>query len=190
MTSNGPAPVAPSPEGPPFHLAHLMALMRQNARRRAELLVGPGALVGRLPEGAASTGAEGKWAFRTQLTVQATTARLADAGLAPDMLVWPLVRRGITAGLRTTIRVGRSPANDVVLAHADVSKLHLRLVPLANAVGLTDEDSLNGTFVNGTRVAKEQVLELRSADRVDLGTTGRVRLQYFTAADLLAALGP
>ena len=68
-----------------------------------------------------------------------------------------------------TIRIGRTPDNDVVLAHLDVSRHHaeLRRGP-DGSVELVDLGSHGGTFVNGQRITARTLAE---QDVVSIGHT-------------------
>ena len=49
--------------------------------------------------------------------------------------------------------VGRYPFCDIVLPSHSVSRQHARIVREADGFYIEDLDSLNGTFVNGTRLS-------------------------------------
>ncbi len=78
------------------------------------------------------------------------------------------VGRALPLGQGETL-LGRDPAT-APLATPDpqISRRHLRLVPTADGWLLADEESANGTFVNGERVARHL---LRPGDRVRVGET-------------------
>ena len=50
-----------------------------------------------------------------------------------------------------TLRIGRSPDNDIVVMDPDVSRHHAELRGIAGVYRLVDLASANGTFVNGQR---------------------------------------
>jgi pSer/pThr/pTyr-binding forkhead associated (FHA) protein len=50
-----------------------------------------------------------------------------------------------------TLRIGRSPDNDIVVLDPDVSRHHAELRGTAGAYRIVDLASANGTFVNGQR---------------------------------------
>ena len=64
------------------------------------------------------------------------------------------------------VRVGRSPANDIVLDDASVSRRHALLARRGEATYVLDDRSLNGVRVNGRRVSEAP---LRDGDIVVLG---------------------
>jgi pSer/pThr/pTyr-binding forkhead associated (FHA) protein len=70
------------------------------------------------------------------------------------------------------VRVGRSPANDIVLDDASVSRRHALLTLRGERTVILDDRSLNGIQVNGTRVSEAA---LKDGDIVLLG---HVTLRY------------
>ncbi len=65
------------------------------------------------------------------------------------------------------VTVGRAPENEVVLARANVSKNHARISVRGPELAIVDLGSMNGTFVNGRRIAEPQVVG--PSDRIDIG---------------------
>jgi pSer/pThr/pTyr-binding forkhead associated (FHA) protein len=53
-----------------------------------------------------------------------------------------------------TLRIGRSPAADIVLDDASVSRRHAVIVHRGGRAVILDDRSLNGVFVNGQRVGE------------------------------------
>jgi pSer/pThr/pTyr-binding forkhead associated (FHA) protein len=75
-------------------------------------------------------------------------------------------------------RVGRQPSNDVVLDDVTVSRHHALFTTTASGrVTVRDLNSLNGTYVNGSRIEE---VTLRSNDQVQIG---KFKLTYVAAAD-------
>jgi pSer/pThr/pTyr-binding forkhead associated (FHA) protein len=64
------------------------------------------------------------------------------------------------------VRIGRSPANEIVLDDASVSRRHALLTRRGEATVILDDRSLNGIQVNGERVAEAS---LRDGDTIVLG---------------------
>jgi pSer/pThr/pTyr-binding forkhead associated (FHA) protein len=64
------------------------------------------------------------------------------------------------------VRVGRSPANDIVLDDASVSRRHALLARRGETTFVLDDRSLNGVRVNGERVSEAA---LRDGDALVLG---------------------
>ncbi|MEO0815345.1 MAG: FHA domain-containing protein, partial [Myxococcota bacterium] len=66
------------------------------------------------------------------------------------------------------LRIGSGPEADFVLEDAAISALHCTLTLSDSGLWLTDQDSTNGTRIDGVRVARA---ELHAGARVRLGTT-------------------
>jgi hypothetical protein len=87
---------------------------------------------------------------------------------------------------REWTRIGRSLAADVRFDDPTVSRRHALIVRQADGVRVLDDRSLNGVFVNGTRV------EGRTLEDGDEIVVGRYRLRFFSvgALDETAAESP
>ncbi|MBI5526146.1 MAG: FHA domain-containing protein [Deltaproteobacteria bacterium] len=92
----------------------------------------------------------------------------SEAGLMGWLVAGPDRRDGrdlrLMVGRNT---VGASPKNDIVLDEDSVSSNHAAVVCQAGAVWVEDNNSTNGTSVNGQRV---QRMELAEGDTVQFGT--------------------
>ncbi len=64
------------------------------------------------------------------------------------------------------VTIGRDQANTIPLSHPTVSSRHARVRKVAGGFELTDLNSTNGTFVNGSRIARHL---LQPGDRISLG---------------------
>ena len=71
-----------------------------------------------------------------------------------------------------TTRLGRSHTADVVLEDSSVSRRHALIVRRGDSTVLLDDRSLNGVFVNGTRVTEQA---LAPGDQI---AVGKVVLRY------------
>src|SRR5258708_2440770 len=88
-------------------------------------------------------------------------------------------KRGILEINKPVITVGRGNANDLVLNHASVSRLHAVIKRESDgAVLIADRGSTNGVLVNGVRIAVDTPLE--NGAEVLIGAYG---LKYETFAD-------
>ena len=65
--------------------------------------------------------------------------------------------------------IGRQSGNDVVVPDEQVSRKHAEVEERDGSLIVTDLNSSNGTFVNGTRISSPQ--NLRAGDTVQVGTT-------------------
>ena len=92
------------------------------------------------------------------------------------MLVPPGQAEGaFLAGACTTI--GRGPANDVRLTDGYVSRHHARVWREPGGYRLEDLDSLNGTSVNGERLAAGGARLLRDYDVITFGPKAALRIE-------------
>jgi pSer/pThr/pTyr-binding forkhead associated (FHA) protein len=73
---------------------------------------------------------------------------------------------------RELMTIGRAPNSDVFLDDITVSREHARLERTANGLVLTDQGSLNGTYVNRERIESAQ---LSDGDELQIG---KYRLAY------------
>ena len=73
-----------------------------------------------------------------------------------------------TAGSRGTATVGRAKTNTVVVDDALASRVHAVLVSSPAGLEIRDNNSSNGTFVNGTLITRAM---LRDGDVVTIGNT-------------------
>jgi hypothetical protein len=64
-------------------------------------------------------------------------------------------------------RIGRDPANDVVIDHPTVSTFQATIDFRDGYYQLEDHRSTNGTRLNGERLAQSGVVRLKSGDRID-----------------------
>jgi pSer/pThr/pTyr-binding forkhead associated (FHA) protein len=102
---------------------------------------------------------------------------------APGHVDALVVVRGATAGETLELSaevttVGRQKGNDLVLDDVTVSRHHaLFTVTASGRVTVRDLNSLNGTYVNGSRVEE---VTLRTFDEVQIG---KFKLTFVAAAD-------
>ena len=73
---------------------------------------------------------------------------------------------------KTTVVIGRTDDNDVVLNHRSISRHHAKIVREGDKFLIVDMQSANGVRVNGDEYGKS---ELRKGDKIDLG---HVRLVF------------
>jgi len=69
----------------------------------------------------------------------------------------------------TVIVVGRDPSSDILLSNKLVSKRHALFYWEGDKCVITDQDSANGTLVNGKRINAETTLQ--DGDRIEIGDT-------------------
>ncbi len=69
----------------------------------------------------------------------------------------------------TKLSIGRQSSNQIVVSDEQVSRKHSEIEMGVNGVTVTDLDSSNGTFVNGTRINSPIIL--KTGDTLQVGTT-------------------
>jgi hypothetical protein len=82
--------------------------------------------------------------------------------------------------------IGRAMESQIVLSSAKVSKLHCTLLVREDEVFLRDENSTNGTFVNGTQSRRH---DMRVGDRVGVGDFIMELMQTHASAAPLSIQG-
>lgn len=65
------------------------------------------------------------------------------------------------------VDIGRDPSCKLVLEESGVSRRHTIIQQLPDGIYISDLSSTNGTYVNGTKIAK--ATRLKSGDRVEIG---------------------
>ena len=93
-----------------------------------------------------------------------------------------VMRNGPDAGAALTLqskrtRLGRGAECEISLDDITVSRHHAEIVSDANHYTVRDSGSLNGTYVNHTRI---DVAELQQGDELQIG---KFRLVFFQSAD-------
>jgi len=103
--------------------------------------------------------------------VALTAEEKAAVAALPPTSALLIMQRGPSAGARFLLDAdrtvaGRSPQADIFLDDVTVSRKHVEFVREPEGFTVRDVGSLNGTYVNGTRI--EQAL-LRAGDEVQIG---------------------
>jgi pSer/pThr/pTyr-binding forkhead associated (FHA) protein len=88
--------------------------------------------------------------------------------LALVVIAGPRELKGVRVALDRTVRIGREPGLELVIADDFVSTHHARVVPGAAGPVLEDLDSTNGTMLNGTAVGAPAALV--AGDELSIGT--------------------
>jgi ABC-type multidrug transport system ATPase subunit len=78
---------------------------------------------------------------------------------------------GRAAGPAGSITIGRATDNDIVIPDVLASRHHATLLPIQGGAEIRDNRSINGTFVNGSRVESAR---LRDGDVVTIGNVDLV----------------
>lgn len=109
------------------------------------------------------------------------TIRLGDVG-GHGVLV---VRSGELTGSRFTLdkdltQIGRHAGSDILLDDITVSRHHAEIVKNSNSLIIRDLGSLNGTYVNQSRVDE---FTIKHGDEIQVG---KYRMVFFSKADILS----
>ena len=109
------------------------------------------------------------------------TIRLGDVA-GHGVLV---VRSGDMTGSRFTLnkdltQIGRHPDSDILLDDITVSRRHAEIVKTSNSLIIRDLGSLNGTYVNQSRVDE---LAIAHGDEIQVG---KYRMVFFSKAGILS----
>ena len=100
----------------------------------------------------------------------AAAPRSSEGNLATSML--KILRPGRPAEAPAgSIKIGRNTDNDIVIPDVLASRHHATLVPTAGGTEIRDNRSINGTFVNGSRV---ETAVLHEGDTVTIGNVDLV----------------
>jgi NADPH-dependent 2,4-dienoyl-CoA reductase/sulfur reductase-like enzyme/Fe-S-cluster-containing hydrogenase component 2/pSer/pThr/pTyr-binding forkhead associated (FHA) protein/CRP-like cAMP-binding protein len=109
-----------------------------------------------------------------------------DAYLVP--IPHPKVHVSVTetrlnrSGQAKLITIGRQTGVSLLLEHSSISRLHAQITCVDGDYQLRDTGSSNGTFVNGSPLARDSVYELHHHDRVRFGDVQfRFELRHRTA---------
>lgn len=70
---------------------------------------------------------------------------------------------------KTTVAIGRSVGNDIVLDTSSISRYHITLTHKDHEVILQDLDSVNGTYIDGKRLKANEPFSLRGGEEVQIG---------------------
>ncbi|MFT3769902.1 MAG: FHA domain-containing protein [Minicystis sp.] len=74
-----------------------------------------------------------------------------------------------THGGRAVKTIGRTPDNDIVISHPQVSSRHAFLHQLQGKLFVEDRGSANGTFVRGHRISPGQKVPVQSGEKIYIG---------------------
>ena len=93
------------------------------------------------------------------------------------------------------VSIGRASDCTIPIKDRYLSRKHAEIVPVGSAWMLKDLGSANGTYLNGTRVERDEVL--KTGDRIRLGdteivfeTSGASTDRFFTVADTAGGTNP
>lgn len=76
---------------------------------------------------------------------------------------------GKTYPVTSAIRLGRESTSTIIVSDPSVSRAHATVWGQGDTLLVRDENSSNGTFVNGTRIGSAQPMPLRAGDQLRVG---------------------
>ena len=72
------------------------------------------------------------------------------------------------------ITIGREYDNDVVVDNKLASRHHAVIQKIKNAYFIKDEQSTNGTYVNGVKIPSDKYVKLNLGDKITIGNMSLV----------------
>ena len=66
--------------------------------------------------------------------------------------------------------IGRSPDCNIVIDNKLASRLHASIQKIKDVFFIKDENSTNGTFINGRRIPNDKYVKLNPGDRITVGS--------------------
>ena len=72
--------------------------------------------------------------------------------------------------LAARITIGRASENDIVIDNKLASRYHAIVQKIRDEYFLKDDNSTNGTFLNGRRIPPDKYVKLNPGDRITIGS--------------------
>lgn len=72
------------------------------------------------------------------------------------------------------LTIGRDTSNDIVVDNKLASRHHAVIQKIRDAYFLKDENSTNGTFLNGSRIPNDKYIRLNAGDKITIGSVNLV----------------
>ncbi len=72
------------------------------------------------------------------------------------------------------ITIGREPDNNIVIDSKLASRYHCIIQKIRDEFFLKDENSTNGTFLNGRRIPSDKYVKLNPGDKLTIGAANLV----------------
>jgi hypothetical protein len=77
----------------------------------------------------------------------------------------------------TSFSIGRAPDCVLSIPHAGISRLHVLVTVKRSEVYIMDQDSSNGTFINGNKIEAKRLINVKPTDEIKLGLSD-VTMQF------------
>ncbi len=72
------------------------------------------------------------------------------------------------------ITIGREQDNNIVIENKLASRHHCIIQKIRDAYFLKDENSTNGTFLNGRRIPSDKYVKLNPGDKITVGSSNLI----------------
>lgn len=72
------------------------------------------------------------------------------------------------------ITIGREQDNNIVIENKLASRHHCLIQKIRDAYFLKDENSTNGTFLNGRRIPSDKYVKLNHGDKITVGSSNLI----------------
>lgn len=72
------------------------------------------------------------------------------------------------------ITIGREQDNNIVIDNKLASRHHCLIQKIRDAYFLKDENSTNGTFLNGRRIPSDKYVKLNPGDKITVGSSNLI----------------
>lgn len=72
------------------------------------------------------------------------------------------------------ITIGREQDNNIVIENKLASRHHCLIQKIRDAYFLKDENSTNGTFLNGRRIPSDKYVKLNPGDKITVGSSNLI----------------
>ncbi len=104
----------------------------------------------------------------TSVKEPSVSQSMKTSAVTPELTVYEKGNVAQKINLTKNIIIGRSPASDIVVKEAKVSRRHAEIQVIGGKYVLVDLESSNGTFVNGKKISEHT---LQSDDEVSVGSS-------------------
>jgi pSer/pThr/pTyr-binding forkhead associated (FHA) protein len=95
--------------------------------------------------------------------------KIADPGQVSYLLV-----NKTKIALVAQMSIGRDPENSIVIENKLVSRRHAIIQKIREVYFLKDENSTNGTFLNGHRIPNDKYVRLNTGDKITVGSVNLI----------------
>ena len=113
--------------------------------------------------------AHGQGSGSASAPARGSPAPAAGAGVPGKKNKTVLGQLDFAHGAKAVKSIGRTPDNDIVISHPQVSSRHALLHKVQSQIFVEDRGSANGTFVRGHRIAPGQRVAVQTGEKIYIG---------------------